>query len=389
MVKKKLHFGSSFKEIEVGEITNLFIDTPLELASGAKVQDIPVAFQTFGRLNKEKSNAILICHALTGDQYLIGNHPVTGKPGWWENYVGFDKAIDIDKFFVICPNSLGGCMGTFGPKEIDPKTGNPYGLSFPMITVGDMVKLQKALVEHFGIQKLYAAVGGSMGGMQVLEWVSKYPEMVSSAIVVASSYKHSAQNIAFNEIGRQSIMADPNYSGGKYFEQKTYPAKGLSIARMMAHITYLSEYELQKKFGRKLQDKDMVSYGFDADFQVESYLRYQGLSFVERFDPNSYMYITRAMDYFDLEAEYNGKLANAFANADMPVCVVSFTSDWLFPPEDGKEIVRALSSCGCEVSFLNIESDKGHDAFLLPNDIFYNALQGFVENRWNLDFSNF
>jgi homoserine O-acetyltransferase len=381
MNTKTLHFGASQREVEVGQVTNLFEGSQLELACGAKISNFPVAYQTYGTLNADASNAILICHALTGDQYVASPNPVTGKNGWWSGYVGEGKPIDTSKFFVICPNVLGGCLGTYGPKDINPATSKPFGLDFPIITVADMVAVQKALIEKLGVKKLYAVICGSMGGMQTLEWISKYPDYINSAVVIAASYKHSAQNIAFNEIGRQAIMADVNYASGKYFEEHKYPSKGLAIARMMAHITYLSEYELQKKFGRKLQNKAAISYGFDADFQVESYLRHQGMSFVERFDPNCYLYITRAMDYFDLEDEFNGNLANAFTKAQIPVCVVSFTSDWLFTPDDAKDIVRALSACGSEVSFLNIESDKGHDSFLLPSPIFEAALKGFIENR--------
>jgi homoserine O-acetyltransferase len=273
-------------------------------------------------------------------------------------------------------------MGSYGPKSQrnDGDRGNQevIGLDFPVITIGDMVKVQKELIKAFGINKLNAVIGGSMGGMCVLEWLSKYPEMIEKCMVIASSAKHSAQNIAFNEIGRQAIMADPNWQKGKYNEVGTYPSKGLAIARMMAHVTYLSESGLQNKFGRNLQDRENITYGFDADFQIESYLRYQGMSFIERFDPNSYLYITRAMDYFDLESEYEGNLAKAFENAQCSVCVVSFSSDWLFTPEDSKYIVQALSSGDCDVSFVNIETDKGHDAFLLPDERFEKTIRGFL-----------
>jgi homoserine O-acetyltransferase len=376
------HYGESRNIFEVGDIIDIFTEQPLKLGSGQEIKNFPIAFKTYGKLNEKKDNAILICHALTGDQYLIGKHPVTKRPGWWENYCGKDKIINTDEYFVICPNILGGCMGSYGPKSQrnDGDRGNQevIGLDFPVITIGDMVKVQKELIKAFGINKLNAVIGGSMGGMCVLEWLSKYPEMIEKCMVIASSAKHSAQNIAFNEIGRQAIMADPNWQKGKYNEVGTYPSKGLAIARMMAHVTYLSESGLQNKFGRNLQDRENITYGFDADFQIESYLRYQGMSFIERFDPNSYLYITRAMDYFDLESEYEGNLAKAFENAQCSVCVVSFSSDWLFTPEDSKYIVQALSSGDCDVSFVNIETDKGHDAFLLPDERFEKTIRGFL-----------
>ncbi|MDX1949840.1 MAG: homoserine O-acetyltransferase [Rickettsiales bacterium] len=375
---RKLKFGTDFKEIEVGDIINLCEDDFLELQCGAKISNFPVAFKTFGTLNEEKSNAILICHALTGDQFVIGTHPVTGKNGWWENYVGEGKPIDTNKFFIIAPNVLGGCMGSYGPKDINPETGEAFNLSFPMITISDMVLVQKKLIEKFGIKKLACVIGGSMGGMQAMEWISKFPENCQSAMLIATSARHSAQNIAFNEIGRQAIMADPEWCEGNYIARKCLPSKGLSIARMMAHITYLSESGLHNKFGRKLQNRNALSFGFDVDFQVESYLRYQGMSFVERFDPNSYLYITRAMDYFDLEADFNFNLAKAFEKTKCPVCVISFSSDWLFTTENAKQIVHALVASSSDVSFVEIESDKGHDSFLLPNPMLEKTISGFL-----------
>ncbi len=371
-------FGPSYRKVEVGDIITLCKNSHIKLQSGSTITNFPVAFKTFGKLNEAKSNAILICHALTGDQYLLGEHPVTGKPGWWEEYVGKGKAINTDKYFVIVPNVLGGCMGTLGPKDINPATGKPYNLEFPIVTIGDMVKVQKELIETLGIKKLAGIIGGSMGGMQTLEWLARYPQYLGAAIILASAPKHTAQNIAFNEIGRQAIMADPDWCGGDYIGQGKFPVKGLSIARMMAHITYLSESGLHNKFGRNLQDKTAISFGFDADFQVESYLRYQGVSFVERFDPNSYLYITRAMDYFDLAQDFEGNLARAFENVHCPVCVISFSSDWLFRTEDSKQIVRALSASNGDVSFVEIVSDKGHDSFLLPNEALNKTLSGFM-----------
>lgn len=375
---RKLKFGTDYQAIEVGDVINLYENEFLELQCGARITNFPVAFKTIGRLNENKDNAILICHALTGDQYITDTHPVTGKQGWWQHYVGEGKPIDTNRFFVITPNVLGGCMGTLGPKDTNQANGDTYNLNFPVITIGDMVKVQKKLVEEFGIKKLACVIGGSMGGMQVLEWLSKYPEMCGGGIAIATSARHSAQNIAFNEIGRQAIMADSEWQEGNYIEKNTLPSKGLSIARMMAHITYLSESGLHNKFGRKLQNNNGLSYGFDIDFQVESYLRHQGMNFVERFDPNSYLYITRAMDYFDLAEDFGGNLPKAFEKTKCPVCVISFTSDWLFTTSDAKHIVHALSASSSDVSFVEIESDKGHDSFLLPNDNLEKTIAGFL-----------
>jgi homoserine O-acetyltransferase len=377
-MQKTLTFGPSHRKVEIGDFITLCQNSEIKLQCGVSISGFPVAYKMFGKLNEKKNNAILVCHALTGDQYLIDSHPVTGKPGWWEQYVGPKKDIDTNKFCVIVPNVLGGCMGTYGPKDINPATGKPFNLDFPIITVTDMVKVQKELIDTLGIKKLASVVGGSMGGMQVLEWLSKYPDSVASGIVLAASAKHSAQNIAFNEIGRQAVMADPDWCGGNYLQEGKFPVKGLSIARMMAHITYLSEAGLQNKFGRRLQDKQAVSFGFDVDFQVESYLRHQGASFVERFDPNSYLYITRAMDYFDLAEDFGGNLAAAFEKTKCPVCVVSFTSDWLFTTEDAKQVVRALSATHSDVSFVEIVSDKGHDSFLLESEQLSKTLSGFL-----------
>jgi homoserine O-acetyltransferase len=372
-------FGPDYKQIDVGNIVILAKDKPLELACGETISSFPIAYQTYGQLNKDKSNAVLVCHGLTGDQYLKGPHPVTGKPGWWEDLVGPGKILDTDKYFIICSNVLGGCMGSFGPKHINPKTKKPYNLDFPVITIGDMVTSQKLLIDHFGIEQLHAVIGGSMGGMLTIEWASKYPEMVNSAVIIASAARHTAQNIAFHEIGRQAIMADVEWSHGNYLEEKRYPSRGLAVSRMTAHVTYLSESGLHRKFGRGLQDRDSITYGFDADFQIESYLRYQGMTFVERFDPNSYLYITRAMDYFDLVEEHNGKLANAFNDTNSKFCIISFSSDWLFPSSEARHIVHALSSCGARVSFVEIETDKGHDTFLLNEPEFLKTLDGFLQ----------
>jgi len=355
-------------------------ERPLVLESGARIDGLELAWRSYGRLNADKSNAVLICHALTLDQYVAGTHPTTGKPGWWTRLVGPGKTLDPARHFIICVNVVGGCMGSTGPTSTNPATGKAWGLSFPVITIGDMVRAQAMLVEALGIDTLLAVVGGSMGGMQVLQWAADYPERMFSAVVVASAPRHSAQNIAFHEVGRQAIMADPDWRGGDYALHGTRPEKGLAVARMAAHITYLSEAALQRKFGRELQ-RDGLSWGFDADFQVESYLRYQGASFVDRFDANSYLYITRAMDYFDLGAAHGGVLAEAFRKArDVRFCVLSFTSDWLYPTAESRHIVRALNAAGARASFVEIESDKGHDAFLLDEPVMDSALAGFLDS---------
>ena len=363
---------------QTGLSVELGRETPLQLDCGVSLGPFTLAYQTYGTLNEERSNAVLLCHALTGDQFVVGPHPVTGKPGWWELMVGPGKTFDTDRYFVICSNTLGGCMGTSGPKEINPATGRPWGLDFPVITIRDMVKAQAMLLDHLGIEQLFCVSGGSMGGMQALQWVASYPERCFTAVPIACAAKHSAQNIALNEVGRQAIMADPEWREGRYQELGTNPVGGLAVARMAAHITYLSESALHRKFGRALQDRSNVTYGFDADFQVESYLRYQGQSFVERFDANSYLYITRAIDYFDLAADYDGVLANAFRGVDTRFCVISFTSDWLYPTSENRAIVRALAAAAANVSFVEVVSDKGHDAFLLDEPDMFETLRGFL-----------
>jgi homoserine O-acetyltransferase/O-succinyltransferase len=359
-------------------------DRPMPLDCGLELGPFQIAYQTYGRLNRDRSNAILVCHALTGDQFLADPHPVTGKPGWWEAVVGPGLPLDTDRFFVLCVNVLGGCMGTTGPSDANPATGRPFGLAFPVITVGDMVRAQKLVIDELGIGRLFCVTGGSMGGMQALQWAASYPDRVFSAIPIACAARHSAQNIAFHEVGRQAIMADPDWCGGDYAMQGKNPARGLSVARMAAHITYLSEAALHRKFGRNLQDRTRVTYGFDADFQVESYLRHQGSTFVDRFDANSYLYITRAMDYFDLAAEFGGQLVNAFRDTPVRFCLTSFTSDWLFPTHESKAIVHALNAVAANVSFVEIESDKGHDAFLLDEPEFHRTLAGFLQGSAEL-----
>jgi homoserine O-acetyltransferase len=351
---------------------------PLRLDSGASLAPLEIAYETYGRLNEARTNAVLICHALTLDQHVASPHPTTGKPGWWSRMVGPGLPLDPERYFIICSNVVGGCMGTTGPASLNPATGEPYGLAFPVITIGDMVRAQAMLVEALGVETLFAVVGGSMGGMQVLQWAADYPEKLFSAVCIAAAANHSAQNIAFHEVGRQAVMADPAWQGGDYLKAGVRPEKGLAVARMAAHITYLSEAALQRKFGRELQ-RDGLSWGFDADFQVESYLRYQGASFVDRFDANSYLYITRAMDYFDLAARHGGVLAEAFRRArDVKFCVLSFTSDWLYPTSESRTVVRALNAAGCRASFAEIASDKGHDAFLLDEPLLLQTLGGFV-----------
>jgi homoserine O-acetyltransferase len=361
-----------------GQRVTFGVERPMRLDSGVEFGPFTIAYQTYGTLNRERSNAILLCHALSGDQFAAETHPITGKPGWWELAVGPGLPFDTDRYFVICSNVLGGCMGTTGPKEVNPRTGKPYGLGFPVITVGDMVRAQKLLIEHLGIEQLFCVTGGSMGAMQALQWAAAYPQSVFASVPIAGSSRHTAQNIAFHEVGRQAIMADPDWCGGDYQVQGRNPSRGLAVARMAAHITYLSETALHRKFGRNLQDRAAVTYGFDADFQVESYLRYQGSSFVERFDANTYLYITRAMDYFDLAVEF-GSVPNAFQGTPVRFCLVSFTSDWLFPTSESRAIVHALNAVAANVSFVEIESDKGHDAFLLEEPEFFATLRGFLD----------
>ena len=354
--------------------------SPLRLACGVDLGPFTVAYQTYGTLDAARSNAILVCHALTGDQYAAGTNPVTGRPGWWDHVVGPGRPLDTDRFFILCANVLGGCMGTTGPGDVDPATGAPYNMTFPVITVGDMVEAQARLLDHLGIERLLSVVGGSMGGMQALEWAKRFPSRVRTAVPIACSARHTAQNIAFHEVGRQAIMADPGWCNGNYAAYDTRPGQGLAVARMAAHITYLSEEALHRKFGRGLQNRNQPTFGFDADFQVESYLRHQGQSFVERFDANSYLYITRAMDYFDLAAEHGGRLHAAFADTPVRFCVVSFSSDWLFPTAESRAVVHALNSNAANVSFVEIETDKGHDAFLLDEPEFHAILSGFLNS---------
>jgi len=370
--------------------TQYFLPTQsLSLECGKVLGEITIAYETYGELSPNKDNAVLVCHALSGDAHAAGNHTEDSpKPGWWETMIGPGKALDTDKYYIICSNVLGGCMGTSGPSSINPLDGKHYGLNFPVVTIGDMVKAQKLLVDHLGIPRLLSVVGGSIGGMQTLEWSIRYPDFVFSAIPLASAQRHSALSIAFNEVARQAIMADPNWHKGNYYTHNN-PAMGLAVARMIGHITYLSDDALRNKFGRRLQDKKDFSFNFDADFQVESYLRYQGAKFVDRFDANSFLYITKAADYFDLKTQHcsNNEPLSAFAEAKANFLVVSFTSDWLYPTYQSKDLVRAMKKNNLDVSFCEIKAQCGHDAFLLPNDHLEDLLSGFLD-RMAKEFSN-
>ncbi len=346
---------------------------PLALDGGGSLSPVEIGYETYG---DPASPAILICHALTGDQHVASCHPVTGKPGWWTRLVGAGKPIDPARHFIVCANVLGSCMGSSGPASTNPATGRPWGMAFPVITIRDLVRAQALLLDHLGVGHV-TVVGGSMGGMQALNWAATYPERVRAAVVIASTARHSAQNIAFHEVGRQAIMADLNWRGGAYYGGRP-PAAGLAVARMAAHITYLSEAGLTEKFGRKLQARDAKTFGFDADFQVESYLRHQGISFTDRFDANSYLYITRAMDYFDLAEEHGGRLAAAFVGTKTRFCLISFDTDWLYPTAESRHIVHALNAAGAAVSFVELSSPFGHDAFLLDVPELNAVVDGFL-----------
>jgi len=360
-----------------------FENINLKLESGDIIDSFKLAFKTYGKLNADKTNAILVCHALTGDQYVAGNNPITGREGWWSRMVGPNKPIDTNKFFVICSNVLGGCAGSTGPKELQNGSDVAYGGNFPSVTIKDMVMAQSLLIESLNIEKLFSVIGGSMGAMQALQWAIDFPDKILNIIHIAGALKHSAQNIAFHEVGRQAIMSDPIWKNGKYFENNEVPERGLSVARMIAHITYLSENAMHRKFGRKLQSRDIISFGFDADFQVESYLRYQGKSFVERFDANSYLYLTRAMDYFDHDETFRKNIEFSHnPNNHLKYLIVSFTSDWLFPTIESKMIVNQLNSLSREVSFLEIDTDKGHDSFLLEEPQLDDVIKGFLTNNF-------
>ncbi len=360
--------------------THVLFEDGLMLDCGVSLPTLTVAYRTYGSLNADRSNAILICHALTLDQYVAEPHPLTGKGGWWDMVVGPGRPVDTKRYFVICANVLGGCMGSSGARS--DRDGQPWGTEFPAVTIRDMVRAQKRLIDHLGISRLFAVLGGSMGGMQVLQWAALYPDAVFAALPIACAAYHSAQNIAFHEVGWQAIFADPDWLGGRYWQSGRVPARGLAVARMCAHITYLSEQALTRKFGRRLQnaplDPGAAINLFGEMFEVESYLRHQGANFVDRFDANSYLTITRAMDYFDLAADYQGELANAFRGTRTRFLVISFSSDWLFPTSGSRAIARALIRAGANVSFVEIPSDKGHDAFLLDEPDFHRTLAGFL-----------
>jgi homoserine O-acetyltransferase len=358
-----------------------FADPPGELVleSGARLGPVTLAYETYGVLNSEQDNAILILHAFSGDSHVAGIYREDDpRPGWWDFMVGPGKGVDTDRYYVICSNILGGCMGSTGPSSINPETGREYGLDFPMVTIGDTVAAQKVLLDHLGINKLHAVMGGSVGGMQALEWTARYPEMVESAVLLATTTKHSAQAIAFNEVARQAICADPKWNKGDYYSGER-PDTGLAVARMIGHITYLSDESMRLKFGRRLQDRADFSFNFDAEFQVESYLRHQGRKFVERFDANSFLYITKASDYYDMEQQYgNGSAVKAFSGTSARFLVVSFTSDWLYPTYQSRAMVKAMKKNGLDVSFCEIKARWGHDAFLLPSERLSGLMKGFL-----------
>ncbi|MHB0857115.1 MAG: homoserine O-acetyltransferase MetX [Anaerolineae bacterium] len=356
-----------------------FDEPALELDCGQTLAPVTLAYETYGMLSPQRDNAILIEHALSGDAHVAGfNAPDDRKPGWWDNMVGPGKPFDTERYFVICSNIIGGCKGSTGPSSPNPHTGKPYALDYPMVTVGDMVRAQQRLMDHLGIQRLLAVTGGSMGGMQALDWAMRYPQRVASVLAIATTARMSAQGIAFNEVGRQAIMADPCWANGDYYG-KSNPEAGLAIARMIGHITYLSKEQMHSKFGRRLQDREAFGYGFKTEFEVESYLRYQGDAFVKRFDANSYLYISKAVDYFDLAAGYHS-LVEALERVSSEFLVISFSSDWLFPTEQSKELVRALQANGVRTTFMEIPSTYGHDAFLLPNEQMEALIRGFLAN---------
>lgn len=377
----------AFENSSVGVVETqyfTFAEPPneMQLENGERLGPITLAYETFGVLNSERDNAILLCHALSGDAHVAGYHSQEDhKPGWWDFMVGSGRPFDTDKYFVICSNVIGGCKGSTGPSSVNPKTGKPYNLSFPVVTIGDMVKAQKSLIEHLGVKKLLSVSGGSMGGMQVLEWAIEFPLMVTSAIPIATTSRLNAQGIAFDEVGRQAIYADANWQKGEYSHTTKIPAEGLAVARMLAHITYLSEESMHEKFGRRLREKERYGYDFSTDFEVESYLRHQGESFIKRFDANTYLYISKAIDYFDLQRDY-GSLENAFKNVPARFLVISFSSDWLFTTAQAKEIVRALKVNRKNVTFYEIPSPYGHDAFLMRNPAMEKMISDFLSHAY-------
>ena len=378
--------------VGIVEPQQIHIDEPLTLRSGKVLLAWDIVYETYGELNSDKTNAVLVCHALSGDHHAAGYHAGDKKkPGWWETCIGPGKAIDTNLFFVVSMNNLGGCGGTTGPASINPETGKYWGPDFPVVTVRDWVKSQAMLMDRLGIPKWAAVVGGSLGGMQVLRWAISYPDRLANAVCIAAAPKLSAQNIAFNEVARQSITTDPNFHDGYYLEHGTYPKQGLTLARMVGHITYLSDSAMRAKFGKTVADfesegtnfgRDLrtgkLSFGFNVDFQVESYLHYQGERFSENFDANTYLLMTKALDYFDPSVDFDGDLSKAFTDGDCKFLLVSFSTDWRFPPERSRELVNDLLSAGREVTYVEVEADQGHDAFLLPIPRYINALKGYL-----------
>jgi homoserine O-acetyltransferase len=364
----------------VGLITpeTLHFSEPLELDSGHALPEYQIVYETYGTLNEDKSNAILICHALSGDHHAAGYHSMDDrKPGWWDSAIGPGKPFDTNKFFIVSSNNLGGCKGSTGPNTINRATGKNYGSDFPIVTVKDWVKSQALLSDKLGIEQWAAVIGGSLGGMQVLRWAIDYPERLRNAVVIAAAPRLSAQNIAFNEVARQAIMTDPDFHDGHFYEHEVVPERGLKLARMLGHITYLSDEAMRDKFGRELRE-GKINFDFGTEFQVESYLRYQGQAFVNRFDANTYLLMTKALDYFDPAADFNDDLAKAFANTAARFFVASFTTDWRFSPERSREIVRALLDADKDVSYVEITAPQGHDAFLMPIPRYFDALSAFM-----------
>jgi len=374
------------KKESVGVVETKYynLSEELKLESGDRLKDVTIAYETYGTLNKQKSNAILVCHALSGDAHVAGWHEGDRKPGWWDNIIGPGKCLDTDRYFVICSNVIGGCQGSTGPSSTNPETGKPYALKFPIITIKDMVKAQKKLIDHLEIKQLFSVVGGSMGGMQVLQWCVSYPNMVRSAIPIATTSYSSPQQIAFNEVGRRAIISDPHWNEGNYYTGE-FPDSGLALARMIGHITYLSNESMYEKFGRRLQDKEEYGFDFSTDFEVESYLHYQGNTFTKRFDANSYLYISKAIDYFDLTENGTLSLSEAFKDVKARVLVISVDSDWLYTPAESKEIVMALTANEVEVSYCQIKSSYGHDAFLLEIGQLSYIINGFYSETLVVD----
>ena len=374
MKKQQTHIDDDYMLVETQHAT---FDTPLKLQNGTKLCPITIAYETYGTLNEDRSNVIMVLHALSGDAHAAGkHHPSDRKPGWWDEAIGPGRAFDTDKYFVLCSNVIGGCQGSTGPSSINPKTGEPYGMSFPVVTIADMVEAQRMLLDHLGIDQVLTAVGGSMGGMQAVQWAVSYPDRIRSAIVLASSVQLSPQSIALNEVPRQAIYADHNWNNGDYYGG-TPPNNGLAVARMIGHITYLSKESMRKKFGRRLQTREKYGYEFASEFAVESYLKYQGNVFTQRFDANSFLYITKAIDYFDMSLGQNN-LSDAFHNVKSKFLVVSYSSDWLYPPEESRDLVRALLQNGVDATYVEITSDFGHDAFLLEVDKLAELSRDFI-----------